>query len=104
MKFWLASMRPRRARLGCGGGEKYRPVGRQASMRPRRARLGCLLAAGGWGLLSKGFNEAEARAPRMPRLLWITTGLLRGFNEAEARAPRMPATYDGSGLAAGVLQ
>ena len=37
------------------------------------------------------FNEAEARAPRMLGL--VATPLERGnqrFNEAEARAPRMP--------------
>ncbi len=36
-----ASMRPRRARLGCGSAVNGSGIGSQASMRPRRARLGC---------------------------------------------------------------
>src|SRR5579884_3692158 len=61
----FASMRPRRARLGCfaviaiGSGQL------EASMRPRRARLGCGQPAAGFPSCCGGFNEAEARAPRM---------------------------------------
>src|SRR5690606_36781820 len=65
----LASMRPRRARLGCGHDAIASTCGRGvASMRPSRARLGCshLVAVG--AALSAGFNEAEARAPRMREL------------------------------------
>ncbi len=61
-----ASMRPRRARLGCSGNRPSLSSIGLASMRPRRARLGC---AGNTARLpddvSICFNEAEARAPRM---------------------------------------
>jgi len=40
--------------------------------------------------VTAGFNEAEARAPRMPaRRLWGSSNISDSFNEAEARAPRM---------------
>ena len=63
-----------------------------ASMRPRRARLGCMVAPRKASPAFTRFNEAEARAPRMPSLgdRGRCSGRL-GFNEAEARAPRMPA-------------
>ena len=37
------------------------------------------------------FNEAEARAPRMPVTMELRPDIFPGFNEAEARAPRMLA-------------
>ena len=61
-------MRPRRARLGCRGKPlSHRHEYQRASMRPRRARLGCARAIGAVGQRKMRFNEAEARAPRMPR-------------------------------------
>ena len=42
-----------------------------ASMRPRRVRLGCALRShdsDAFGVLDARFNEAEARAPRMPQV------------------------------------
>src|SRR5579863_4228499 len=66
---WLlyqdASMRPRRARLGCALSADHRGAGESASMRPRRARLGCEKSKWKLYLGPMGFNEAEARAPRM---------------------------------------
>src|SRR5579883_1450101 len=62
-----ASMRPRRECLGCGG-EEYRKSLRtgSASMRPRRECLGCHLGNRVQQHLKEiGFNEAEARVPRM---------------------------------------
>ena len=42
-----------------------------------------------------GFNEAEARAPRMPRAgATERVASVSRFNEAEARAPRMPGRGD----------
>ena len=110
-------MRPRRARLGCRHAAEMatRPEQRfneaearaprmrmlvadrdtaqrtAASMRPRRARLGCGRAVRvRTRATDAGFNEAEARAPRMPtRLHWCQPRSWRRFNEAEARAPRM---------------
>ncbi len=42
-----------------------REPGSAASMRPRRARLGCNVSSAICRLGSGRFNEAEARAPRM---------------------------------------
>ena len=52
-------------------------------------RLGCRLFALRSRIPYIGFNEAEARAPRM--LLTASSSVLYSicFNEAEARAPRM---------------
>src|SRR5579885_1327149 len=61
----FASMRPRRARLGCfaviaiGSGQL------EASMRPRRARLGCSLPTITARTCPASFTEAEARPRRM---------------------------------------
>jgi len=110
-----ASMRPRRVRLGWL--RQIADVAAEllhASMRPRRVRLGWRLPRPRSRSRRAGFNEAEARAPRMVRcrrklphqvgaasmrprrvrLGWsrvmMTSGMrLPGFNEAEARAPRM---------------
>ena len=60
-----------------------------ASMRPRRVRLGCSSVIVILPVNQIGFNEAEARAPRMRPLLAHAGRLFRRFNEAEARAPRM---------------
>ncbi len=60
-----ASMRPRRARLGCSGRRHERDHARDASMRPRRARLGCASRSTRSRSEPTSFNEAEARAPRM---------------------------------------
>jgi len=61
-----------------------------ASMRPRRVRLGCAVSVSVAVAAAVGFNEAEARAPRMPRGKNLRgRGINTCFNEAEARAPRM---------------
>jgi len=64
-------------------------AGHMASMRPRRVRLGWLSdqEPEDWPL--PGFNEAEARAPRMASACRWLRSACRRFNEAEARAPRM---------------
>ena len=37
------------------------------------------------------FNEAGARAPRIPCAIWMYISAIQvGFNEAGARAPRIP--------------
>src|SRR5579871_5962010 len=60
-------------------------------MRPRRVRLGCQRRRSSFGAAIRSFNEAEARAPRMPATTCNGRGSIStGFNEAEARAPRMP--------------
>ena len=64
-----------------------------ASMRPRRARLGCHRLSRRCRTLRVGFNEAEARAPRMRRCPASSGPRPRRFNEAEARAPRMPSDF-----------
>ncbi len=114
-----ASMRPRRARLGCrrrrsrcprvfsrgfneaearaprmpGEVDQERRLSDRASMRPRRARLGCTASPGKAFRGEPRFNEAEARAPRMPdRALLPGVRVSNRFNEAEARAPRMPSS------------
>src|SRR5579883_3491375 len=61
----LASMRPRRVRLGCGRAARARPWNCGASMRPRRVRLGCPLPLTALPSPLTRFNEAEACAPRM---------------------------------------
>jgi len=62
----LASMRPRRVRLGCRCEDVQLDSGWPASMRPRRVRLGCSQRAQASSSgKSRCFNEAEARAPRM---------------------------------------
>src|SRR5579883_1400074 len=62
-------------------------------MRPRRARLGCeILILHLDNEVLAGFNEAEARAPRMRRRRKIPSRREPGFNEAEARAPLMLST------------
>ncbi|MGO8920655.1 MAG: hypothetical protein ACLQJR_32580, partial [Stellaceae bacterium] len=61
----VASMRPRRARLGCRQATLQDGELLDASMRPRRARLGCGEADARAPLPAQRFNEAEARAPRM---------------------------------------
>ena len=150
MPLFDASMRPRRVRLGCYGRRRdstpsnadirfneaearaprmparrppWAPMFGQEvpSMRPRRVRLGCGSNQGIQYLAFDGFNEAEARAPRMqlsnravptsgrvasmrPRRvrLGCTEAIecrtrracgARSFNEAEARAPRMRENY-----------
>ena len=109
------SMRPRRARLGCRERDRARSRCdlRATSMRPRRARLGCHCHRRDHDP-GRSFNEAEARAPRMParrsgmpasrrtsmrprrarlgcaaRQIVGTRRPSGHFNEAEARAPRM---------------
>ena len=63
----MPSMRPKRVRLGCllyiarPAAVPIRP-----SMRPKRVRLGCSHHGYHDGRLVGSFNEAEARAPRMP--------------------------------------
>ena len=84
-----ASMRPRRARLGCHNRSSKPAKPARASMRPRRARLGCLGSELTLRQHLIGFNEAEARAPRMPTVAMILAASEPCFNEAEARAPRM---------------
>ena len=87
-----ASMRPRRVRLGWRASTQLHACcAMRASMRPRRVRLG-------WSGVSGAsterrcdrFNEAEARTPRMG---WVDGHrpqvLDARFNEAEARTPRM---------------
>ena len=82
-------MRPGRARPGCRGampgGMRFYP----ASMRPGRARPGC--TAPDWSATDHPvrFNEAGARAPRMPATGRRPRTPRRSFNEAGARAPRM---------------
>src|SRR5581483_768693 len=86
----------------------------RASMRPRRVRLGWSISKCRRPSTTTGFNEAEARAPRMDpgaEELMLTNRTLQSgrgacasdgavqaafdeaedlrFNEAEARAPRM---------------
>ena len=39
--------------------------------------------------MTEGFNEAEARTPRMARCRRIVDEGVGSFNEAEARTPRM---------------
>ena len=59
-------------------------------MRPRRARLGCSAVVAEPHVTKIGFNEAEARAPRMlPATVDTVYAAGHDFNEAEARAPRM---------------
>src|SRR5947208_763592 len=61
----LASMRPRRVRLGCAVHDLVALLEVAASMRPRRVRLGCVTRSMPVILAITRFNEAEARAPRM---------------------------------------
>src|SRR5579885_322827 len=82
-------MRPRRARLGCFGPAMAVVSQFVASMRPRRARLGCGRSLSRSSKSWNRFNEAEARAPRMPPQPQRAPPGWRGVNEAEARAPRM---------------
>ena len=63
------SMRPRRVRLGCAGQLGNDRFHIPPSMRPRRVRLGCQARQGGDRGNLVTFNEAEARAPRMPPYL-----------------------------------
>ena len=51
-----------------------------------------------------GFNEAEARMPRMPPRATRRSGATRCFNEAEARMPRMPREASMKVSEASVLQ
>ena len=113
----VASMRPRRVRLGCVHQRHLWRRMDQASMRPRRVRLGCGVEHWAGVATGDGFNEAEACAPRMPGLRCldgrrlprasmrprrVRLGCLRKpragyadrrcFNEAEACAPRMPGS------------
>jgi len=65
----LASMRPRRVRLGCRGSSDGDSRRAQASMRPRRVRLGCCPDRRRMSpSVRRRFNEAEARTPRMRRI------------------------------------
>ena len=60
-------------------------------MRPGRARPGCgALPIPSQTSYAAAFNEAGARAPRMPAIRTTDTHGLDSFNEAGARAPRMP--------------
>src|SRR5579872_4164818 len=97
-------MRPRRVRLGCCLVDRADRLRRLASMRPRRVRLGCRAALQADHVADHGFNEAEARAPRMPRRTASGFAGSRSFNEAEARAPRMPHTLAGFGVTVPALQ
>ena len=85
-----ASMRPRRARLGCRAGPRRRSRRSCLQSRPRRARLGCCLGPTTIANQGSGFNEAEARAPRMLPSTTAAKRVVKAMlNEAEARAPRM---------------
>ena len=60
-------------------------------MRPGRARPGCLdMDFSKVRHLRVRFNEAGARAPRMPAYILCPFLDSTSFNEAGARAPRMP--------------
>ena len=58
-------------------------------MRPRRVGLGCIGTKRYIRAVVTGFNEAEARRPRMRRHEDDGCPDATGFNEAEARRPRM---------------
>ena len=54
-------------------------------------RLGCRSRQCAPGDAERGFNEAEAHAPRMPLCSHAQPAACSSrFNEAEAHAPRMP--------------
>jgi len=76
-------------RLGCAeenlAQRESTPRFNEAEARaPRMPGLNC-----GWRASLRRFNEAEARAPRMPPRMSPPAARSRRFNEAEARAPRM---------------
>ena len=59
-------------------------------MRPGRARPGYIHTDTGEQDPGSGFNEAGARAPRIPLPLLVVDGRFsESFNEAGARAPRI---------------
>ncbi len=58
-------MRPRRVRLGYEETLAAYRAGMAASMRPRRVRLGYTAGRARMRLAYLGFNEAEARPPRI---------------------------------------
>ena len=90
------SMRPGRARPGCRDPHlRIRAVAAHPSMRPGRARPGCLGLRWLNAIERQTFNEAGARAPRMPRSPRRSACCGATFNEAGARAPRMPAHHRG---------
>ena len=64
-------------RLGCRAPVAWPDVRRAdvASMRPRRVRLGCADAARTQPEDVRRFNEAEARAPRMLASAWRHVGI-----------------------------
>ena len=114
---WKGLQCIRGARASDAGRALPRAVLFRASMRPRRARLGCAASPLPSAATINCFNEAEARAPRMPgaccarpsarnRIASMRPRRARlgcgphscdariqrlRFNEAEARAPRMHA-------------
>ncbi len=72
-------------RLGCRRAQSVRACRAVASMRPRRVRLGCEAARRGRTPASARFNEAEARTPRMLRRQTLAT---RGGCRASMRPRR----------------
>src|SRR5579883_1319943 len=86
-------MRPRRVRLGWDMMAPLDEATLRASMRPRRVRLGWPVERGLFARRHPGFNEAEARAPRMEPCGPTSRPPTWSFNEAEARAPRMARAY-----------
>ena len=77
-------------RLGYKTGQALVALELLASMRPRRMRLGYNRLLLVFHVTYIGFNEAEAHAPRIPRrTAGVEEKMKIGFNEAEAHAPRI---------------
>ena len=84
-----ASMRPGRARPGCGQGTLHATLVADASMRPGRARPGCF-APDAFVALTRLASMRPGRArPGCRDGRYRAAGFPTRFNEAGARAPRM---------------